>query len=81
MRLCESSLNINILPKDPYLEDQLARFVGVGPNLVVEEPHPFASSTNPLMTMISFLSSSVDPRGILISSGNTISISNAYLAI
>ncbi len=49
--------------QDPYLEDQLARFVGVGPKSVVEEPHPFAAAANPLMTMIAFLSSSVDPRG------------------
>jgi SWI/SNF related-matrix-associated actin-dependent regulator of chromatin subfamily C len=52
------------IPQDPYLEDQLARFVGVGPkSTMVEEPHPFAAAANPLMTMIAFLSSSVDPRG------------------
>jgi len=47
--------------EDPYLEDQLSRFLGMGAK-PIEEPHPFASSANPIMTMISFLSSSVDPR-------------------
>lgn len=48
--------------QDPYLEDQLSRYVGIGVKQV-EEAHPFAASANPLMTMIAFLSSSVDPRG------------------